>query len=808
MSFTSELDVCGQVVAQGIILRSEFLESEPKQCAALFPKQDNVGESQVINEEIVVSTNGHSPGEVDCQRTEATLDFEESLETCVDTAARFEESIVGIPLTEDSSITEKWDGENVEAPILKENELKEQEDDEETIATFVTAEGQHLALYAVEDSDEIFAVAVYNESDEPPNNFQFLMKADVERLIGQGAVRTVKKPSQMKRRVFTGPPPMFCRKEDGFLSQVNDKTSICDASFNSKQTVSQEENGRVEGNYEISQNYSDFITKVNSKSSDSVHTAVDEQSDITYLMMDDSFVNIAEQSHECQDDLEDELMEHSTVQYILLEADHQSDSELTFDEIQATLQNMKMPCKKSFETNDKKSGGKSPDNSLSILRETSMKVDSPLNEDAVESEPCSSPRSTIDRTCVTESDRQRLIDTLTGTSPPTVMATSQTSGKVKVKRSRKQQLISVDRDDGEIIIQPALMMNEELANKKRTRRRQTLSSQIRVAMAAGKRIKRTKRIKRRKVVEVIDLDVDEEDQQTTRNVVEITLDDNNKDKYSSDKENEIIMVRDSDSDRSDDDDDDDDESDWRPGGGHLTKLNGVIRCEHCSRNFRYRRTLKMHLLVCQKSPAKALNLDKAKSRGRAGGKAKKQYACKICQEKFDAAVALARHVRATHSQRKKKLRLSTEKSSSKSLRSVQEKEMSLSSSSEEEEESDEGKTTEKELSMLARVKRKRKRINYSLQTKKLNCVDCGRWFPSTALLDAHSLQHGIKKERKCHICKKFMKSRLLFLRHMRMHNDTQRGTGSSTRIMRRKLRARPSTRKIATPRKRGRPRKF
>ncbi|XP_011695336.1 PREDICTED: uncharacterized protein LOC105454433 isoform X3 [Wasmannia auropunctata] len=749
MSFTSELDVCGQVVAQGIILRSEFLESEPKQCAALFPKQDNVGESQVINEEIVVSTNGHSPGEVDCQRTEATLDFEESLETCVDTAARFEESIVGIPLTEDSSITEKWDGENVEAPILKENELKEQEDDEETIATFVTAEGQHLALYAVEDSDEIFAVAVYNESDEPPNNFQFLMKADVERLIGQGAVRTVKKPSQMKRRVFTGPPPMFCRKEDGFLSQVNDKTSICDASFNT------------------------------------------------------------EQSHECQDDLEDELMEHSTVQYILLEADHQSDSELTFDEIQATLQNMKMPCKKSFETNDKKSGGKSPDNSLSILRETSMKVDSPLNEDAVESEPCSSPRSTIDRTCVTESDRQRLIDTLTGTSPPTVMATSQTSGKVKVKRSRKQQLISVDRDDGEIIIQPALMMNEELANKKRTRRRQTLSSQIRVAMAAGKRIKRTKRIKRRKqVVEVIDLDVDEEDQQTTRNVVEITLDDNNKDKYSSDKENEIIMVRDSDSDRSDDDDDDDDESDWRPGGGHLTKLNGVIRCEHCSRNFRYRRTLKMHLLVCQKSPAKALNLDKAKSRGRAGGKAKKQYACKICQEKFDAAVALARHVRATHSQRKKKLRLSTEKSSSKSLRSVQEKEMSLSSSSEEEEESDEGKTTEKELSMLARVKRKRKRINYSLQTKKLNCVDCGRWFPSTALLDAHSLQHGIKKERKCHICKKFMKSRLLFLRHMRMHNDTQRGTGSSTRIMRRKLRARPSTRKIATPRKRGRPRKF
>lgn len=60
--------------------------------------------------------------------------------------------------------------------MAQENESEEQEDDEETIATFVTAAGQQLALYAVEDSDEIFAVAVYDESDEPPNNFQFLMK--------------------------------------------------------------------------------------------------------------------------------------------------------------------------------------------------------------------------------------------------------------------------------------------------------------------------------------------------------------------------------------------------------------------------------------------------------------------------------------------------------------------------------------------------------------------------------------------------------------------------------------------------------
>lgn len=160
---------------------------------------------------------------------------------------------------------------------------------------------------------------------------------------------------------------------------------------------------------------------------------------------------------------------------------------------------------------------------------------------------------------------------------------------------------------------------------------------------------------------MIDLDVDEEEQQTTRNVVEITLD---KDKYSSDKENEIIMVRDSDSDDSDDEREEEEEKkkEWQANGGHLTKLNGVIRCEYCSRNFRYRRTLKMHLLVCQKSPTKTLNLDKRKPKGKENQKVKKQFTCKICQEKFDVVVALARHARAEHSQRKKhKLDLSPAK---------------------------------------------------------------------------------------------------------------------------------------------------
>lgn len=195
-------------------------------------------------------------------------------------------------------------------------------------------------------------------------------------------------------------------------------------------------------------------------------------------------------------------MERSTVQYILLEADHQSDSELTFDEIQTTLENMKISRKKSLETNGKKSG-KSQDDQSSIQEDHAslMKNKSSLNEDAdILESYVSSP--TIDRTCtsVLENDQQRLIDTLTDL-PSTTATTPQTP--LKIKRSRKQQLISVDRDDGEIIIQPASMLNEELTRKKRTTRRRQLSSQIRVAIANTKRLKRTKRIKRTKRRKVI-----------------------------------------------------------------------------------------------------------------------------------------------------------------------------------------------------------------------------------------------------------------------------------------------------------------
>lgn len=65
-----------------------------------------------------MNTNGHSPDKVDGQ-AESTMYFEESLETCGDIATSFEESINTVPLSEVSSIAEKWDCETIEVSALK-----------------------------------------------------------------------------------------------------------------------------------------------------------------------------------------------------------------------------------------------------------------------------------------------------------------------------------------------------------------------------------------------------------------------------------------------------------------------------------------------------------------------------------------------------------------------------------------------------------------------------------------------------------------------------------------------------------------
>ncbi|XP_026826962.1 uncharacterized protein LOC105286564 isoform X2 [Ooceraea biroi] len=811
MSFTNQLNVYSEVVPEEMTAKTNLTNKETGQCA-IASKPERVCDTLVASEEIVVGANGSLSGKVDCQR-ETTMHFEESLRSCNE-AIEYQGSVDSVSLTE-NSIADNWDCENVDASTLK-NEPEscndEQDDGEETIATFVTAAGQQLALYAVEDSDEIFAVALYDESGEPPTNFQFLMKADVKRLIDEGAVRTLKKPAQMKKSVLTTESPVFYHKEnfEELRHQANYEIGIREKStVNGGKRIAQKGERKMgQHNYKIDESYSDS-SKMNS-SFDDIDYIADKQSDIAYLMMDNNSVNIAEQPDDSQDNYiepeeEEELILCSTVQYIFLE-DDQSESELTFDDIQETLQNLKHARGKasSKKDNERLSAGnlqssRSVNSRRDTLREP-MTIES-LN-DELDYYVSSQLKASKDKS---EEDRQRLIDALTD-SPPSMAIAAQP--QLKVKRSRKQQLTSVNRDDSEIIIQPASMLSEEeLTGKKRGRRRRGLPSQMRVAVSNAKRMKR----KRREIVEVIDLDVDEEESQEKSNVVEITLEDS-KDKYSSDKENEIIMIRDSDSDNGDDEEDDEEEDENEHTNGNLTKFNSVMRCEHCSRNFRQRRAFDTHLRVCEKSPENLLRLgEKQQQDKEESQQVKKQYACKICQEKFDVVVALARHVRAAHSQRKKqKLGLASSKIQDKSLRSVQQKE--VTSTEEEEEESlKDGEKPTRQLRMLSRVKRKRRqKNNCSWEAKKLSCADCGRWFPSSALLNAHSLQHGTKKSeqlRKCHICKKLIRSRLLYLQHLKMHSDQRSSVGSS-RLLRRKLRGRPSGRKIATPRKRGRPRKF
>ncbi|XP_012230394.2 putative leucine-rich repeat-containing protein DDB_G0290503 [Linepithema humile] len=809
MSFTNELNIYGGMMAEGMVMKASLMEEQSEQCLTLI-KQEHVADKLVIGEEIVVGTNGYLPDKVDNQ-TDATVYFEQNLEDSK-ISIKYEE-ISSAPLTE-NLISENWECEDVGAASpLKENEL-DGEEDEETIATFITAKGEQLALYAVENFDEMFAVAVYDESGKPPNDFQFLTKTDVERLINEGAVQTVKKPTQMKRRLVTTQPQLFYHKEDfeGLSEQAEDKASILNT-IDSEKSARQEENCTIEQDYQSHQNFNSL--EINSTSNDLLYSTADTQSNITYLMMDDDSANIADvgdgenrELNESEDNRvsESELMEQSTVQYIFFEDEQQSDSELTFDEIQTTLQNLKTSREK---VSEKEKSEQDIHSSDTIKQDAILHDSTPLKSlNKNFSSSLSSVTNNLTRVSATddkfENERQRLIDTLTDSPPPPPLPSSSSSSltslsstlQLKVKRSRKQQLILVNRDDGEIIFQPPLLQNEdEMIGKKRGKQRRRTPSQMRRGFIDAKRMKRT----RQREVEVIELDVDEEEQQAKRNIVEITLDDST-DKYSSDKENDIIMVRDSDSDNGDDEREEEEEDRLS------SKLSRLMRCEHCSRNFRQRRALETHLRVCQKSPENALRLNDEKGKVQMD----KQYPCKICQEKFDVVVALARHVRVAHSLRKKhKLRFVSPKTPNKSLGSVQKE----TSSTEEEELAHRGDTAKRELSMLARVKRKRrKRSNYTWEKNNLTCTDCGKLFLSTTLLNAHVLQHGTKKSeqrlRKCHICQQLIRSKFLFLRHLRMHSETQSSSDNNLKLLQRKLRARSNPHKIAVSRKRGRPRKF
>ncbi|XP_076683191.1 uncharacterized protein LOC143376591 isoform X3 [Andrena cerasifolii] len=758
----------------------------------------------VVGEEIIVDEDfemNQQISEEDIQGPKGSCEyFEESMNV----ASPIEYSEDSIPLSTSNTARQKWlpsdaskhslllaDLEDSEYEVECQKVANDDQDgDEETIATFVTASGQQLALYAVEDSEEIFAVAMYDESGEPPTNFQFLMKADVERLIGEGAVRTVKKPTQIKKQLLTTQPPIFFSKSQlaNDIAVHNENKIISTES----PRVHRKENAWEENAPLVEDSGLNLGMK---EVPNIIYAADDKHSDVAYLMMDENSTNIDNsEDYQEDDESESEIIEQSTVQYILFEGD-QSDSELTFDEIQATLQNLKAAESKSAKKQANKKVVKEQSN-FGDIKGTEDVDSAPQNSDYALSNHVS--KTLTERKLNRRDSREELLATL-GDSPMdgisngtnldlsngSIECTSpeSTQRQCKTKRSRKQQLISVNREDSEIIIQPASLLSEEDNNVRKRgkrKRRVVAHSGYRQRSSESKRMKRIKR----KEVEVIEIDIDEDESalQSKRDVVEITIDDS-KDKYSSDKENEIIMVGDS-----------DDETQ------QSNSKASLLQCQHCSKSFRQQRSLETHLRVCSKSPSNMIRFNEQKvkhSNRTSEDVVKKQYACKICQTKFDVVVALARHVRSEHSQRKK--RRFSKSSIERSPIEVEEKKEPVE--------------PKRQLTMIKKIKRKRsQRPNCTWEVKKLSCSDCGRWFPSAALLRAHCLQHGTKKSeqqiRRCQVCQKLIKSRLLFVQHLKKHGNVQKNTKSIANIQKKLHTTRSVTSKITTLRKRGRPRKL
>ncbi|XP_071859273.1 uncharacterized protein [Bombus fervidus] len=794
MSFVNDVNIYKKMISQEIIQKPCTINETSAEFMVL-PKCEHSEETLIVGEEIIVDENidiNQMSEEVICKQKDTSEYFEESINTM---SVEYAED--AISLSEENTPRQNWLSNDVskEELLLSESEgsesetynkviIDDQDGDEETIATFVTAAGQQLALYAVEDSDEIFAVAVYDESGEPPTNFQFLMKSDVERLIGEGAVRTVKKPTQIKRQLLTTESPIFFPKSE----------PINDMSMDNENKIMSNENERIQEKEYILEENSNLMKHSNlnlgtKRVSNIIYATDEKQPDVTYLMMDDCSTNMDNSEEYQEDDKSDsELVEQSTVQYILFEGD-QSDSELTFDEIHKTLQNLKANAAKK--QMNKKIINRDQNN-FGNLKETEYETSVYQNSNVSNK----MSNSLTKRKFNLLDSQQELLETLANSSTDlmpsstnldisngSIEYTSPESSQIqyKTKRSRKQQLISVNREDSEIIIQPASLVTEEDNNvRKRVRRNKRVAhSRYRQRNTDSKRMKKVKR----KEVEIIEIDIDEEESilQSERDVVEITIDDS-KDKYSSDKENEIIMVGDS-----------DDESQQSNSKAIL------LQCQHCLRNFRQQRALETHLRVCSKSPSNTIRFNEQKlkhANGTTEDTVKKQYACKICQQKFDVVVALARHVRSEHSQRKKRRfsKLSVERPSIE----IKEKKEHIEP---------------KKQTIIKKIKRKRnQRSKCTWEVKKLSCSDCGRWFPSAALLRAHCLQHGTKKSeqqiRRCQICKKLIRSRLLFVQHLKKHRNLQKNIKSVPNIQKKLHTTRSVTSKITTLRKRGRSRKL
>lgn len=138
---------------------------------------------------------------------------------------------------------------------------------------------------------------------------KYTCRADVERLIGEGAVKTVKKPSQMKKRLLTTQPPVFLQKE-GFekINERMDNEIVRDISIDDAKCVVPEEKYETIYDYKTTSYQNDDDTaKINSSSKNIIYTVANNKpSDITYFMMNESPANGA-----CK--IETQMSNHSLI---------------------------------------------------------------------------------------------------------------------------------------------------------------------------------------------------------------------------------------------------------------------------------------------------------------------------------------------------------------------------------------------------------------------------------------------------------------------------------------------------------------
>ncbi|KAK0082960.1 hypothetical protein PV325_009585 [Microctonus aethiopoides] len=763
---------------------------------------------------------------VDMDMKESDVYFEENLissEKIIDN--HHNEGLT--PVLDNKKIKHEWSNENLvsqgeEDRIEDEHGEKtfsnfddcDENSDEETIATFITSAGQQLALYAVEDSDEVFAVAVYSESGEPPTSFQFLMKADVERLIGEGAVRTVKKPQQMKKQTYQG-ELITPRDKEIYRKSLKKSSKLSQTDNNTKCQISQYDVTSSEKftiNEEVLMN--DRLQKVDVAIDEEEEAGIND--DLTYQDILDSSYFLLEQeavkradsksTHNDNNEIQkqviqekdEEISEHSTVQYILNEED-QSDSELTFDEIKKSLQHFdqnkktKLLVKKSTEVELKSpekviSNGiispqlneeviKSPQTPVEIIPEEPVRRS--LQTSGVKQKHApnallgrKSSNQEIKQTvfiqgstaliCCPISDIEKSIEKSCKESP---------DSSFKIKRPRKQQLTIVNRADSEIIIQPASMVSdeeEEPMPKKRGRRKKRHQETLKSTMKSkGNFSKRLSSNEQRSRIEIIEIDVendvenveddeDEDGEQYHRrrdNIKEVITIEDGKEKESSDKENEIIMVGDS-------DDDEDDKKKRKEEkiriNSHKNVNTGILKCSHCNRTFRQKRALKTHLRICPKSPntRRRLTVNRTSSRrtNEAISALKKQYVCKICQEKFDVVVALARHVRSHYKKKETiaSLAVAVQMKSKQELANINTSPVSTAVIPQE--------IDSKKQLIIEQKSKERLNIHRGWNSKKTSCIDCGRWFASAALLSAHCLQHATKKSVLIYVMRQYHQS--------------------------------------------------